>query len=146
MFKLVIFLLIALVIEAVGVNYLGKGLKQIGEPQNGSGREIGRLIGRAMTNRWILVGTALEAVFFLMLITLLKRHEVSLIWPLTSLGFVLTTFSATFINGEHVSQVRWSGVVLIVLGAALVGWSEVAKERKRELSFSNQSTIRMPLQ
>ena len=146
MFKLVVFLLVALVIEAVGVNYLGKGLKQIGELQSYGAVAIGRLIGRGVTNRWILLGTALEAVFFLMLLALLKRHEISLIWPLTSLGFVLTTFSATFINGEHVSEVRWSGVILIVLGAALVGWSDVVKDRKRDLSTPNQSSIRSPLQ
>lgn len=146
MFKLTVFLLIALVLESVGVNYLGKGLKQIGELQGYGVVEVGRLIVRGATNRWILLGTALEAIFFLILLTLLKQHEISLIWPLTSLGFVLTTFSATFINGERVSEVRWGGVMLIVLGAALVGWSEVAKDRKRDLPTSSPSPIRSPLQ
>jgi drug/metabolite transporter (DMT)-like permease len=51
-----------------------------------------------------------------------------LIWPLTSLGFVLTTLAAKYIRHENVSALRWSGVVLIVIGASLVGWSEKAKE------------------
>jgi drug/metabolite transporter (DMT)-like permease len=128
MIKLILFLLVALVIEAVGVVYLSKGLKQIGEIQHYSVAELGRLVGRAVHNPWVLLGTALETAFFLMLLMLLKRHDVSLIWPLTSLGFVLTALAARFINGEQVSVLRWTGVVLIVIGAALVGWSERNKK------------------
>jgi drug/metabolite transporter (DMT)-like permease len=40
---------------------------------------------------------------------------------------VLTTFSAKYIRGEQVTSLRWSGVVLIVVGAALVGYSEKAR-------------------
>jgi drug/metabolite transporter (DMT)-like permease len=146
MFKLVVILLIALVIEAVGVNCLGKGLKQIGGPQSITALEITRAIARGAANRWILLGTALEAIFFLMLLALLKQHEVSLIWPLTSLGFVLTTLSAKFINDESVGVLRWGGVVLIVIGATLVGWSDAVKRQRDKTSGLDQSSLRPPLQ
>ena len=136
MTKLVAFLLVALVIEAVGVVYLSHGLKQIGEAQQYNLKEVGRLIARGITNPHILLGTALETTFFLMLLVLLKQHDVSLIWPLTSLGFVLTALAAKFIRHEDVSALRWSGVVLIVIGAGLVGWSEKAKERKEQAHFT----------
>ena len=146
MVRLALILVLALVIEAAGVNYLGKGLKQIGKPQDRSRAGILQFVARAAGNRWILLGTALETAFFLMLLALLTRHDVSLIWPLTALGFVLTAFSAKFINGEHVSGLRWSGVMLIVLGAILVGWSERAKERKHNASAAEPSAFRPPLQ
>jgi drug/metabolite transporter (DMT)-like permease len=129
MTKLVFFLLCALVIEALGVVLLSKGLKQIGEVHSYTAVEIGRLIGRGVANPWILLGTALETAFFVMLLVLLKRNDVSLIWPLTSLGFVLTALTARFINHETVSPLRWAGVALIVVGAGLVAWSEKSKER-----------------
>ncbi len=132
MIKLVAFLLVALVLEAVGVVYLSHGLKQIGEVRQYSLKEVGRLLARGVTNPHILLGTALETTFFLMLLVLLKRHDVSLIWPLTSLGFVLTALAARYIRHEEISALRWSGVVLIVIGAGLVGWSEKAKERKEQ--------------
>jgi drug/metabolite transporter (DMT)-like permease len=128
MIKLVVFLLIALVIEAVGVVWLSHGLKQIGEVEQLSLAEVRRLIARGISNPYILLGTALESVFFAMLLVLLKRHDVSLIWPLTSLGFVLTALAAKFIRHEDVTPLRWTGVVLIVIGAALVGWSEKNKK------------------
>ncbi len=55
---------------------------------------------------------------------LLKQSDVSLVWPLTSLGFVLTALAAKFILHEQVNFARWCGVGLIVAGAALVSWSE----------------------
>jgi hypothetical protein len=64
--------------------------------------EAWRFAGRGITNPCILLGTALEAVFFIMLLALLKRHDVSLIWPLTSLGFVLTALAAKFIRHEEI--------------------------------------------
>jgi len=129
MTKLILFLLCALVLEAIGVVLLSKGLKQIGELQSYTVVEIGRLIGRGVANPWIQLGTAMETAFFVMLLVLLKGNDVSLIWPLTSLGFVLTALTARFINHETVSPLRWAGVVLIVMGAGLVAWSEKAKER-----------------
>src|SRR5438270_814471 len=128
MAKLIGILLIALTLEAVGVVLLGLGLRQIGEMQQISFAEITRLIGRGITNSSILLGTLFETIFFVALLVMLKKWDVSLIWPLTSLGFVLTTLAAKYIRHEDVTALRWSGVILIVIGASLVGWSEKRKE------------------
>jgi len=128
--KVIVILLIALVLEAVGVVFLSAGLKEIGDVRTVNVSEIGRLIRRGATNSKILVGVLLETIFFVFLIVLLKRNDVSLIWPLTSLGFVLTAFSARFILNEQVSPTRWAGVALIVVGAALVSWSEKSKSAR----------------
>jgi len=127
MTKVLVLLLLALTIEAIGVVYLSAGLKQIGEVRELNISEVGRLIGRGATNGKVLLGVLLETIFFVFLLVLLRGNDVSLIWPLTSLGFVLTALSARFILHEEVSALRWFGVILIVLGAALVSWSEKAK-------------------
>jgi drug/metabolite transporter (DMT)-like permease len=75
----------------------------------------------------MLLGVAFEAAFFGVLLYLLSQKDVSLIWPLTSLGFVITAVAARFIRHEEVSALRWSGVAIIVIGAALVAWSERGK-------------------
>ena len=127
MTKVILILLIALVLEAVGVVFLSAGLKEIGEMKSVTASEIGRIVRRGITNSKILLGVALETIFFVFLLVLLKRNDVSLIWPLTSLGFVLTALSARFILHEQVTATRWIGVVLIVIGASLVSWSEKQK-------------------
>jgi len=127
--KILFILIIALVVEALGVVFLSKGLKQIGEVQSISTREIRRIIGRGATNGSILFGVALEAAFFGALLYLLSQRDVSLIWPLTSLGFVITAISAKIILKEDISGWRWAGVALIVCGAALVSYSENTKAK-----------------
>lgn len=129
MLKLILILLIALVFESIGVVFLSAGLKQIGEARQISVSEIARLTRQGVTNPNILLGVLFETIFFVFLLVLLKGNDVSLIWPLTSLGFVLTALSARFILNEEVSAVRWGGVILIVLGAGLVSWSEKHRQR-----------------
>src|SRR6266516_1781751 len=127
MTKVLTVLLIALVLEAGGVVFLSHGLKQIGEPERVGAGELLRLVRRGAMNPSILLGVALETVFFGALLYLLSQHDVSLIWPLTALGFVLTAIAAKFILHEDIHWIRWMGVALIVIGAALVSYSEKIK-------------------
>lgn len=124
MTKFVLILLVGLFLEAIGVVLLSRGLKDIGELQQVSVAEVLRLARSGATHPQILAGIAFEAAFFGILMFLLSRADVSLVWPLTSLGFVITALAAKFYLHEHVSGVRWAGVILIVLGAGLVSLGE----------------------
>jgi len=125
-----VILLVALVIEAIGVVYLSRGLKEIGEVREVSLGEIMGVVRRGAVNPNVLTGIAFEAIFFVALLYLLAQRDLSLIWPLTSLGFVITALAARWILREEVSWLRWSGVMLIVVGACLVSYSEVLKPKK----------------
>src|SRR3954468_23307450 len=103
MFRLIMLLLVALVFEAIGVVFLSQGLKQIGEVKTITPAALKRVVIEGVTNRNILLGVLLEAIFFVALLILLAKADVSLIWPLTSMGFVLTTLAAKFIRHEEVS-------------------------------------------
>lgn len=144
MTKVLVILIFALVVEAVGVVFLSKGLKQIGEAQSITAREIGRLIVKGATNPNILFGVALEAAFFGALLYLLSQRDVSLIWPLTSLGFVITAIAAKFLLHEEVSAWRWAGVALIVIGASLVSYSEKAKTKPTGMTESTSAIVAKP--
>jgi drug/metabolite transporter (DMT)-like permease len=129
MTKILVILILALCLEALGVVFLSRGLKQLGEPADRTPREIARLIVRGASNPNVLLGVALEAAFFGALLYLLSQRDVSLVWPLTALGFVITALAAKFVLKEEVSALRWAGVVLIVLGAALVSYSARGKPK-----------------
>jgi drug/metabolite transporter (DMT)-like permease len=129
MTRVLIILLFALVIEAMGVVFLSRGLKEIGELREVSLVEILGVVRRGAANPSLLTGVVFEAIFFGALLYLLSQREVSLVWPLTSLGFVITVLAARWILHEEVSWVRWCGVILIVLGACLVSYSELLKPK-----------------
>jgi multidrug transporter EmrE-like cation transporter len=93
-------------------------------PEKISPAQVLGLVGRGVTNPHILLGMFFEALFFAALLTLMSLAEVSFVWPLTSLGFVITTVAARIYLHEQVSVLRWSGVCLIMIGAALISWTE----------------------
>ena len=140
MTKLLIILITGLMFEAVGVVYLNKGLKQVGEVQKMTAAEVLRIVKSGATNGKILLGVLFEAVFFGTLLVLMSQGTVSFIWPLTSLGFVLTTIAAKFILHEQVSLLRWGGVLLIMLGAGLITYSEKVLEEKTPAAAVSHST------
>jgi drug/metabolite transporter (DMT)-like permease len=129
MAKLLLILLIGLVFEAAGVVFLKKGVTQVGEVKRVCVEEIVRVVKAGVTNPSVLLGVFFEALFFACLLVLLAESDISFLWPLTALSFVITTLAALVFLGEKVSLVRWAGVVLIMIGAALISYSEHAKAK-----------------
>ena len=130
MLKLVLILLMGLFFEAIGVVCLSQGLKQIGEFQQITVGEVLRVFRAALANRNIMVGMVFETAFFGSLVYLMSQSSVSFIWPLSSLGLVLTTLAARFVLREQVSALRWGGVLLMVLGAGVIIYTEKVLEKK----------------
>ena len=130
MTKLLIILLIGLVFESAGIVLLKKGMNQLGEVKQISVGEVARVIKAGVTNSNFLLGVFFEALFFACLLVLMSRSNISFLWPLTALSFVFATFAAIWFLGEHVTPLRWAGVVLIMIGAACITWSEKLQEQK----------------
>jgi len=129
MAKLLLVLLMGLLFEATGVVLLKKGITQVGEIQQIGGREIVRVVRSGVTNPAILLGVFFEALFFLCLLFLMSKSDISFLWPLTALSFVMTTLAALLFLNEKVGGIRWAGVVFIVIGAALISYSEHSKDK-----------------
>lgn len=132
MAKLLIILFVALCFETTGVILLSKGLRELPGPANYSPLEIARLVGRGFMSRNLVLGVLFEAVFFVGLLMLMSRADVSFVWPLTSLTFVFSTVAAKVYLHEQIDPLRWLGVALIVGGAGLITYTEKSKEPPRE--------------
>jgi uncharacterized membrane protein len=129
MAKLLLILLIGLVFESTGVVLLKKGITEVGSVHTLSLTEAGRIVKASITNGRILLGVFFEALFFGCLLMLMSKSDISFLWPLTALSFVFATLAAILFLHEQVSAVRWAGVLLIMLGAALISYSEHQKEK-----------------
>jgi drug/metabolite transporter (DMT)-like permease len=129
MAKLLLILFIGLVFESTGVVLLKKGMTQIGEVKALTADEVARVVKAGVTSSQILLGVFFEALFFLCLLILMAKSDVSFLWPLTGLSFVFATLAAIWFLQEQVTAVRWVGVVLIMVGAALISYSEHSKQK-----------------
>jgi uncharacterized membrane protein len=70
----------------------------------------------------------------------MSKSDISFLWPLTALSFVFATFAAMIFLGESVSLVRWMGVILIVIGAAFISYSQHVKEEPPPPANQSNST------
>ena len=138
MTKILIILVIAFSFEAIGVITLKRGLDQIGPRYTERKatmplwKNILKLLGDWFTNKNVLLGLLLETIFFILLQYLLGSRDVSFVWPLTALSFVMTTLAAQYILHERVDGWRWGGVALIVLGAVFISYGEHNKPKAVE--------------
>jgi len=135
MTKILLILLVAFTFEALGIIALKRGIDEIKiryTAREGSmpvWKNVLTLVGNWFANKNILLGLLLETIFFVLLQYSLGQRDVSFVWPLTALSFVMTTLAAQFLLHERVDAVRWGGVALIVLGAALISYGEHKKEK-----------------
>jgi len=127
MVKLLVILFIGLVFESTGVVLLKKGMTEVGPINRVTAEQIFRVVKAGVVNPRILTGVFFEALFFLSLLILMSKSEISFLWPLTALSFVFATLAAMWFLHEQVSSIRWAGVVFIMIGAALISYSEHVK-------------------
>jgi drug/metabolite transporter (DMT)-like permease len=117
----VIFALAVLILGSTGGEIaITHGMKATGEPARLKPRALLQFLGRAVRNGWFWVGLPLMAMSFYSLLLLLSWEPISLVIPASALSYVVGTFGAKYILGEDVSLSRWTGVVLVCLGVALV--------------------------
>jgi drug/metabolite transporter (DMT)-like permease len=128
MVKLLLILIVGLMFESAGVVSLKIGITQIGDMKGVSVAEFVRVVKAGATNVNLLLGVFCEAVFFASLLILMAKSDISFLWPMTGLSFVFATFAAVWFLHERVSPVRWVGVVCVMIGAALISYSEHAKK------------------
>lgn len=140
MVKLIVILLIGLACESVGVVFLKRGLEQVPSLKEVSFSSVTELITRTIMNYHVLSGVFFEALFFISLLMLMSRADVSFVWPLTSLSFVFATVAAKIYLHEYVSPARWAGVCLIMMGAALIIGTEKSKSAPGETAHVTEAS------
>ena len=76
---------------------------------------------RIASNPYVVAGFAAYGVGAVLWLLVLSRIELSVAYPLVSLGFVFVAILSWLVLGEHLPPLRLAGLVLIIAGVALVG-------------------------
>jgi drug/metabolite transporter (DMT)-like permease len=120
MLKTFVLVLIATVIGGTGHVMLSKGMKTVGDLTEAPSSMYGGMVGRAVSNPWLLFGVAFQATFFLLYLTLLSRANVSQVLPMTAIDYIVVALLAQLLLAETVTPARWAGIGFIVVGVFLV--------------------------
>ncbi len=115
-------LLIALIVltDAAGDVLLTRGMKQVGDVSGTRLKEVISTAWKVITNRCFLFAIFLLCFTFVSFLTVLSWADLSLVFPATSLVYLVSTLGAKFILKEPISVLRWGGIALVCAGVALI--------------------------
>lgn len=68
----------------------------------------------------VAAGLAIYGLGTLLWISAVSRRNISFLYPLTALNYVLVSVGGKVFFGEHVSTGRWIGIAVVVAGVALM--------------------------
>jgi uncharacterized membrane protein len=74
----------------------------------------------ALFQPWAALGVALLVLWLMSRMALLSWADLSYVLPVTSIGYVLVALVGKAFLHEQIGVKRWSGILLIVAGVALV--------------------------
>jgi len=115
-----------LVLGGVLLNAAGQLLLKLGALQGGPLEiDLRSLPGlaAALLSGWTLAGLACYAFSVLLWIVALSRVEVSVAYPMLSIGYVVNALAAWALLGEALTPLRWAAMAVIVCGVGLLAAS-----------------------
>lgn len=73
------------------------------------------------SNPWVITGTILYAASMLTWLKVLSTTELSLAYPMASLGYILVLIFSYLFLGESLSLSKLIGIMAVVSGVVLIG-------------------------
>jgi multidrug transporter EmrE-like cation transporter len=123
MFQSIALIVSSIVLSVLGQYALKLGARQLGQVGVEDAGRAATLAWAAATNPYLIAGLACYGLGAVTWILVLTRVPLSWAYPMLALNQVLILFVAATFLGEHVSALRWGGVLLIITGVFMVSRS-----------------------
>jgi len=104
------------VFGAIGDTLLARGMKAFGSV---APNQIAHIFS-AVLNPWVFLGIFFLLAFMSAYLSALSWADLTYVLPATAFGYVFIALIAKFFLHEHISAVRWAGIVLISAGVGFV--------------------------
>ncbi len=113
--KTQILVLLVVVTNVLGNVSLSRGMHQVGRIVSASPLAY----VRAFANPWTAAGIGILTIWMLSDLALLSRADLSFVLPVTASAYILVALVGHFFLHDHISWVRWVGILLISGGVIL---------------------------
>ena len=113
--KTQILVLLVVVTNVLGNVSLSRGMHQVGRIVSASPLAY----VRAFANPWTAAGIGILTIWMLSDLALLSRADLSFVLPVTASAYILVALVGHFFLHDHISWVRWAGILLISGGVIL---------------------------
>ena len=114
-----LFLLAGVFLNAGAQLLLKAGVNAVG-PIHFGAAAVWPTVGRVLVQWPVLAGLACYVVSVGLWLVALSRVEVSVAYPMLSLGYVVNALAAYWLFGEALGPARFGGIALILLGVFVI--------------------------
>jgi drug/metabolite transporter (DMT)-like permease len=111
---------LCIVFGAVGQILMKNGMSRVGEIGGLAGLFNLKTVINIFTNPFVLGGLVLYAISSFFWLGAMSNLNVSFMYPLLSLGYILVAIMGAVILREHITLLRWLGIVVVVIGCFLI--------------------------
>lgn len=120
MLRVIIAMTIAAAAAAVGQIFVRQGMQEVGSLETYAPVALMGYFGQAISNPYVIIGTVLNVVFYVLFLASLSWADVTVVLPMTALEFGMAAILAVLILNEAVPTLRWAGIALVILGVMLI--------------------------
>jgi drug/metabolite transporter (DMT)-like permease len=117
-------LLVAIIVLATtaGEVLQAIGMRRHGEIHDFRPGALGQVVSALARCRYILAAIVAMAVSFFAFMALISMAELSFAVPVTAASYIFETLFAKYLLKEHIGWKRWTGVLFVAAGVALVSF------------------------
>ena len=123
---------LAIIAQTAANTLLSKGMKIITSTPSFSSGFSPLMLAHALQSPFIWGGIFLLIVYFACFLSAVSWADLSLVLPVTALGYILDVVTGHYLLGEPVAPARWCGAVIIVCGVSLVSISGARNAGRRD--------------
>jgi drug/metabolite transporter (DMT)-like permease len=123
--RIFFFLSIVVLAGTSGELLVAHAMKQAPRVQTFTPSAVTALLERAFRAAAMWIGLGLQALAFFALLALLSWADLSFVVPATALSYAVGAAGSALFLRERVDRTRWTGVLLVCLGVALMCASEL---------------------
>ena len=113
-------LFISISLAVAGQLLMKRGMQIFGAV---SVRELAVKLIPMLTNPLVFLGLAAFGISAIFWLVVLSRLDLSLVYPMVSIGYVVVAVVSMMYLGESVSLIRWLGIAIICVGVVLISRS-----------------------
>jgi drug/metabolite transporter (DMT)-like permease len=118
----IVYILISVLLGAVGQIMLKKGMSSMG-PLTLSLGQLGSILWRMATNPYVVLGLGIYMCGTLFWLTALSRVDLSYAYPFASLSYIVMLTASWLLFNENITPMRVLGSVVVGLGVLLISRS-----------------------
>jgi drug/metabolite transporter (DMT)-like permease len=109
-------------------------MQKVGSLETYAPADLLSYFGQALVNPYVVGGTLVHLVVYLLVLVALSWADVTVAVPFTAVEYCFAALLAVLILHEAVPPLRWAGIAFVIFGVVLIGMGKPQTETEQGLA------------